>query len=137
MEAVQTQAVTRREMETRLVEKAWKDPVFRKDIVKDPKGMLEKHIGQKLPEQLRIFVHEEDANTLHFSIPPAPSNLNELSDGDLEKVAGGTDIVITGVTTSMVIGLGALLAGTALAGVTAAGVAAGTAAGVLKGTGTW
>jgi len=137
MEAVQTLAVTRREMETRLVEKAWKDPVFRKDIVKDPKGMLEKHTGQKLPEQLRIFVHEEDANTLHFSIPPAPSNLNELSDEDLEKVAGGTDIVITGVTTSLVFGLGAVLAGTALAGVTAAGVAAGTAAGVLKGTGTW
>ena len=137
MEAVQTLAVTRRDMETRLIEKAWKDPVFRKDIVKDPKGMLEKHIGQKLSEQLRIFVHEEDANTLHFSIPPAPSNLNELSDEDLEKVAGGTDIVITGVTTSLVFGLGAVLAGTALAGVTAAGVAAGTAAGVLKGTGTW
>ena len=97
MEAVQTQAVTRREMETRLVEKAWKDPVFRKDIVKDPKGMLEKHIGQKLPEQLRIFVHEEDANTLHFSIPSPPSNLNELSDEDLERVAGGTDLVATGI----------------------------------------
>jgi len=84
-------------METRLVEKAWKDPVFRKDIVKDPKGMLEMHTGQKLPEQLRIFVHEEDANTLHFSIPSPPSNLNELSDEDLERVAGGTDLVATGI----------------------------------------
>jgi len=97
MEAVQTQAVTRREMETRLVEKAWKDPVFRKDIVKDPKGMLEMHTGQKLPGQLRIYVHEEDANTLHFSIPSPPSNLNELSDEDLERVAGGTDLVATGI----------------------------------------
>jgi len=97
MEAVQTQALTRRDMETRLIEKAWKDPVFRKDIVKDPKGMLEMHTGQKLPEQLRIFVHEEDANTLHFSIPSPPSNLNELSDEDLERVAGGTDLVATGI----------------------------------------
>ena len=87
--------VTRRELETRLVEKAWKDPAFRKDIVKDPKGMLEKHMGQKLPEQVRIFVHEEDANTLHFSIPSPPSNLIELSDEDLERVAGGTDVVGT------------------------------------------
>src|SRR5215471_9272320 len=116
MEAVQTQAVTRREMETRLIEKAWKDPVFRKDIVKDPKGMLEKHTGQKLPEQLRIFVHEEDANTLHFSIPPAPSNLNELSDEDLEKVAGGTDIVITAVTTLIALNAAMALLLTAAAG---------------------
>src|SRR3974390_2385628 len=95
MDTVQTQTVTRRDLETRLVEKAWKDPVFRKDIVNDFKGMIEKQTGQKLPEQLRIFVYEEDANTLHFSIPPAPSNLNELSDEELDTVAGGTDIVIS------------------------------------------
>ena len=97
MDVVQTQALTRRDLETRLIEKAWRDPVFRKDIVKDPKGMLEKHTGQKLPGQLRIYVHEEDANTLHFSIPSPPSNLNELSDEDLERVAGGTDLVATGI----------------------------------------
>ena len=57
--------------------------------------MLEKHFGRKLPEQVKIFIHEEDANTLHFSIPMAPSNLAELSDDDLERVAGGTDFVLT------------------------------------------
>ena len=115
MEAVQTQALTRRDMETRLIEKAWKDPVFRKDIVKDPKGMLEMHTGQKLPEQLRIFVHEEDANTLHFSIPSPPSNLNELSDEDLERVAGGTDLVVfTATIASLALTVGSI-AGTAAA----------------------
>ena len=115
MEAVQTQALTRRDMETRLIEKAWKDPVFRKDIVKDPKGMLEKHTGQKLPGQLRIYVHEEDANTLHFSIPSPPSNLNELSDEDLERVAGGTDLVVfTATIASLALTVGSI-AGTAAA----------------------
>ena len=33
---------TRRALETRLIEKAWKDPEFRKEVVRDPKGMLEK-----------------------------------------------------------------------------------------------
>jgi hypothetical protein len=60
---------TRRLLETRLIEKAWKDPEFRKDVVRDPKGMLEKHLGTKLPAQLQILIHEEDSNTLHFSIP--------------------------------------------------------------------
>lgn len=90
-----TQVATRRDLETALIEKCWKDPEFKREVVKDPKGMVEHHTGRKLPAQVKIFIHEEDANTLHFSIPPAPSNVTELSDDDLERVAGGTDIVAT------------------------------------------
>jgi hypothetical protein len=92
---MEAQAPTRRDLETALIEKCWKDPDFKKQVISDPKGMLERHTGQKLPGPIKIFIHEEDANTLHFSIPPAPSNLTELSDDDLERVAGGTDIVAT------------------------------------------
>jgi hypothetical protein len=31
---------------------------------------------------------------LHFSLPPAPTNATELSDEDLEKVAGGTEVLV-------------------------------------------
>jgi hypothetical protein len=113
-----TQTVTRRDLETRLIERAWKDPVFRNDVVKDPKGMLEKHTGQKLPEHVQIIVHEEDANTLHFSIPPPPSNLNELSDEDLERVAGGTDLIGTLIAATIgltVGGVSGVAIGTAIA----------------------
>ena len=47
---------------------------------------------------MKIFIHEEDADTLHFSIPVAPSNLTELSDAEPEKVAGGTDVGILSLT---------------------------------------
>jgi Nitrile hydratase, alpha chain len=87
-------SMTKRDLETALIEKCWKDPEFKKQIVADPKGMLERHIGQKLPANLKILIHEEDANTLHFSLPPAPSNATELSDEDLEKVAGGTELIV-------------------------------------------
>jgi hypothetical protein len=89
---------TRRALETRLIEKAWKDPEFRKQVVSDPKGMLEKQIGQKLPENLKIYIHEEDANTLHFSVPPIPADVSELSDEELGRVAGGTELLIIGVS---------------------------------------
>src|SRR5215472_15624760 len=92
---MEAQAATRRDLETALIEKCWKDPEFKKTVLSDPKGMLEGHTGQKLPAQVKIFIHEEDANTLHFSIPPAPSNLTELSDDELERVAGGTDLFVT------------------------------------------
>ncbi len=85
-------AVTRRDVETRLIERAWKDPEFKRRVISDPKGMFEKHLGQKLPAELKIIVHEEDANTVHLSIPPAPTNLSELSDEELERVSGGSEI---------------------------------------------
>jgi predicted metalloprotease len=91
---METQASGHRDLETALIEKCWRDPEFKREVVKDPKGMLERHTGQKLPTDLKIFIHEEDVNTLHFALPPAPSNATELSDEELEKVAGGTELVV-------------------------------------------
>jgi hypothetical protein len=92
-EAGAAPSMTKRDLEVALVEKCWKDPEFKKQILADPKGMLELHIGKKLPGDLKVFVHEENAETLHFSLPPAPTNATELSDEDLEKVAGGTEVI--------------------------------------------
>jgi|ERR1700722_7996311 hypothetical protein len=97
-------SLTRRDLETALIEKCWKDPEFKKQIVSDPKGMLERHTGQRLPPDVKIFIHQEDANTVHFSIPLPPANVTELSDEDLERVAGGTDVVVT-VAVSFIAGL--------------------------------
>jgi hypothetical protein len=87
-------SMTKRDLEVALIEKCWKDPEFKKQVLADPKGMLERHIGKKLPGDLKIFVHEENAEALHFSLPPTPTNATELSDEDLEKVAGGTEILL-------------------------------------------
>ena len=89
---METQTNTRRDIETALIEKCWKDPDFKRAVVSDPKGVLERQTGRKLPPNLKIVIHEEDANTLHLSIPPAPANVAELSDDDLERVAGGTEV---------------------------------------------
>jgi hypothetical protein len=98
---MEKQFANRRDLETALIEKCWKDPQFREQVVSDPKGTLEQHLGKKLPPQVNIFIHQEDANTVHFSIPPAPADLAELSDADLERVAGGTDITVAIVATAI------------------------------------
>jgi len=107
-----SQPLTRRDIEARIVALAWQDDDFRRRFVADPKGQFEERLGTKLPGSLRMTVHEEDANSLHFVIPMKPkANAGELSDDDLEKVAGGTDVVttvimtlVTGVVASAVAG---------------------------------
>jgi hypothetical protein len=101
LEAGAAPSMTKRDLEVALIEKCWKDPEFKKQILADPKGMLERFVGKNLPGELKIFVHEENAETLHFSLPPAPTNATELSDEDLEKVAGGTEVIaVLSVTVS-------------------------------------
>lgn len=85
--------MSRRELEEKIVALAWKDDAFRRRFLADPKGQFEQRLGTKLPSSLAISAFEEDADHLHFVIPAKPrSDLTELSDADLEKVAGGIDV---------------------------------------------
>lgn len=97
--------MSRRELEEKIVARAWKDDAFRKSFVADPKGAFEKRLGQKLPAGLKIAAYEEDANHLHFVIPAKPGNVAELSDAELEKVAGGITptVVVSAVMIASVI----------------------------------
>jgi hypothetical protein len=101
-------AITKHQLETNLIEKCWKDPGFREKVLKDPKGMLEGFFGKSLPSDYKVVIHEEDANTLHLAIPPAPSKVTELSDEELERVAGGTElaVLVTALTVAAATGIG-------------------------------
>jgi hypothetical protein len=88
-------AISRREIEQNIVALAWKDENFRKAFLADPKRQFEERLGAKLPASLKITAHAEDENHLYFVIPAPPKASSELSDADLEKVAGGVDVVIS------------------------------------------
>jgi hypothetical protein len=94
--------LSRKDIEAKIVALAWQDDDFRRKFVADPKGQVEARIGTKLPESFKITVHEETDNSLHFVIPPKLTpNLAELSDEELEKVAGGSEFVIFPITMSV------------------------------------
>jgi hypothetical protein len=81
---------SRREMEARLVDKAWKDAAFRRELLEDPKGTLERELAVKLPEGFSLTVLEETAMSRYLVLPPAPAqDGGDLSDKELEAVAGG------------------------------------------------
>src|SRR4051812_33460484 len=84
--------LTRQDIEAKIVAQAWQDEDFRRKFLADPKGQFEEKLGIRLPANLKITAHQEDENQLHFVIPVSPpANLDELSDGDLERVAGGIE----------------------------------------------
>ncbi len=104
-------AFTRRQFQSKLAERTLKNPEFRSAFMADPKGTLEKEFNTRFAESVRIFAHEEDANTLHLSVPQVPANVEDLSDEDLEKVAGGMTPLFfgIGVTIGGMIGSGIAL----------------------------
>ncbi|BAI74510.1 nitrile hydratase (plasmid) [Azospirillum sp. B510] len=119
----QTAPMSRRELEAKIVARAWSDEDFKAKFLADPKAMFEEHLGTKLPETLVMTAHEETADALHFVIPAKPQiDLDELSDEDLEKVAGGVDVSLTVFVATVAITAG-LSAGVASIGSLLGGLA--------------
>jgi hypothetical protein len=66
------------------------DPNYRDALLKRPKEILSRQMGVELPDWLKVKVVEETADTVYLVAPRAKTESgNELSDADLEKVAGG------------------------------------------------
>ena len=87
----------RRDLEAQLMARAWKDDAFRQELIRNPKPVLEREMarwrpGYKLPDTVEVKVLEETPTTRYLVLPSKPqfeSTSGELSDEDLEQVAGG------------------------------------------------
>jgi hypothetical protein len=91
----------RAELERRLIERSLEDEVFRQQLLADPRAIIEREIGTQLPEGLRVEAVEETADTIYLVLPSAsPAGEGaELSDRELEAVAGGMEAFIDEVDT--------------------------------------
>lgn len=81
---------TKQEFQQHLIEKAMKDPDFRKRLLENPRTVIEEETGAKIPDGLNIKVMEEDRSTIYLVLPfnYTGSNDTELSEADLEMVSG-------------------------------------------------
>ena len=105
----------------KVINKAWEDDSFRASLVKAPKATIAKVTGLKVPTDVDIvFSDQTDPNVNYINLPPRPNYDNmELSDEQLEIVAGG-EVLATPIVVAL-IGLGASALGGSL-GIAAAGV---------------
>ena len=72
--------------------KCWSDESFKKKLLADPVGTL-KSEGAKMPEGMTVKVTENTDKVFNLVIPAKPT---DLTDADLDKVAGGGGLCIGG-----------------------------------------
>ena len=81
---------TRQELEAGLIERASKEEAFRRALVADPTGTLERELGVRLPGSVTLTVLEESPTSRYIVLPPRPpTGDRELTDAELETAAGG------------------------------------------------
>jgi len=85
------QALTREEVQERIIAKSWQDETFKQELLSNPKAVFSREVGQQLPDTIELRVVEEIPNTLYLVLPAKiDTNLDgELSESELEAVAGG------------------------------------------------
>lgn len=83
----------RKAFETAVTLRAWNDPAFAEQLAQDPVAAINAAFDIELPTDVDIHVHHESPTTLHLALPQipiVPTSSDELSEDDLERVAGGS-----------------------------------------------
>ena len=92
-----TQKRTRQEFEQMINERANNDPDFRKELMDNPKAVLERELGRKLLPAAKVNVVEEtDSNLVLVLRPKAQRPSGELDEKQLDAVAAGAVAVYSG-----------------------------------------
>lgn len=81
--------LTRDEISAGIARRAWRDEAFHQAVLADPGKVYEEHFGKPMPPGVTVKVLEDTANIVHFVLPAKPASVGELSDTELEQVAGG------------------------------------------------
>ncbi len=72
----------------KIIAKAWKDPAFKKKLQTNP-GQALKEMGMNIPANVNVKVIEDTDSSYTFVLPASPANAKNLSEAELETVAGG------------------------------------------------
>src|SRR5262249_33899332 len=85
---------TRRELETTVIVKAIKDADYRQQLLSNPREAVLAAVRENdpdfdIPKEVDVKVFEEPKRGFYLVLPRTPTENIEISDEDLEKVAGG------------------------------------------------
>jgi hypothetical protein len=105
--ANQYSQLTRHDLEARIVKHCWQDEAFLKEFIADPAGAFVKYLNVPAASLPKIAVHQEEPGSWHIVLPAKPVKIGELSEEELERVAGGGTPTVLAVTVSVFAGTAA------------------------------
>ncbi|MDB9405989.1 NHLP leader peptide family RiPP precursor [Microcystis aeruginosa CS-1036] len=79
---------TRKDLEIHLITRALKDEEFKRELIANPKAVIERELGTKLPDELEINVLEETEDTIYMVLPCNP--YEGISEEELKASLGIT-----------------------------------------------
>jgi hypothetical protein len=97
------QVFTRHDLEAKIVQRSWEDEGFRGKLLADPIGAFCRHFEVPADGAPRIVVHEETPGSWHIVLPSKSADASELSDTDLEKLAGGGSPVVVATVVGTIV----------------------------------
>jgi len=79
-----------------LIDKAMKDESFRRELLANPKTVMEREMGKlkkgaKFPDALEVKVIEQPENVFYLVLPTAT---RQISDGDIDMTSDGWDVTV-------------------------------------------
>lgn len=92
------QTMTRGEVQDLVGKFAAENPRYRDALIKDPKSVIERQLNTSLGA-IKVKAVAETADTVYVVVPYVATE-GELSDADLEKVAGGKNDITADCTVS-------------------------------------
>ena len=90
--------ITRGQIQDLVTKFASENPKYRQALIADPKSVIEKQLNVSIGG-VAIKALVETADTTYVVVPHVPAE-GELSDSDLEKVAGGKNDITADCTVS-------------------------------------
>ena len=70
----------------------WKDEALKARLQSDPKAVLTEY-GMDVPDGIDVNVVENTDNTVHITMPQAPTGAADLSDEELAGAAGAGSLI--------------------------------------------
>lgn len=79
------------------------DRAFRDQLLTDPRAAVSEHLGRELPERYNVVFVENNAD-ITLVLPDPVDVEGELSEDELEAVAGGSALVLGALAAGIAIG---------------------------------
>jgi Fe-S cluster biosynthesis and repair protein YggX len=94
-----------KELYQELVQKAWESAAFKEQLISNPEKTISEIIGVNPSSNARILVEDQtDSNIIYLNIPRKfDANEIELTDEQLETVAGGDVITAAAITAGIAV----------------------------------